>query len=436
MLEEQKAVFVSDLSQEMLKNTLTWLHLHQKLPDEAPIYFRCLPPGDNTDSCQRQSCRGRNSPPKTWRCFVLGVSRCSRARVRSVEGQRRAVPATSGERAGSAQAVAGDQQSHRLKLDIDELFRSASASIRTYFRNDFTGFWLIDKQSNQLECVVLDFPSGKGLLTPLSLCLKLAIPIRKSCVPTSLNCYGRRRSRSSQPESLTGSRLSHIAAMAIAPLVTASGPLGVMTMGSRQPDNFGQEDLDLLSQISTQIALAVDNAIVTGRVTEARDRLEEERLYLESEIRSEYNFEDIVGKSAALRKALDQIAIVAPTQSTVLLHGETGTGKELFARAIHNLSPRRERTFVRLNCAAIPSGLVESELVWARKGRLHRSPDAKRKAGSSWRITEALFLDEIGDITLEHPAEAPARPAGAGIRATGKYKNDPCGRSLDCGYAP
>src|SRR5208283_5366701 len=89
---------------------------------------------------------------------------------------------------------------------------------------------------------------------------------------------------------------------------------------------------------------------------------QETRLYLESEIDSEYNFEDIVGKSAALRKVLDQVATVAPTQSTVLLHGETGTGKELFARAIHNLSPRRERTFVRLNCAAIPSGLVESEL--------------------------------------------------------------------------
>src|ERR1700732_3088903 len=96
--------------------------------------------------------------------------------------------------------------------------------------------------------------------------------------------------------------------------------------------------------------------------------LGEERLYCESEICSEHNFEDIVGKSAALRKVLDQVAIVAPTQSTVLLHGETGTGKELVARAIHNLSPRRERTFVRLNCAAIPSGLVESELFGHEKG--------------------------------------------------------------------
>ena len=138
-----------------------------------------------------------------------------------------------------------------------------------------------------------------------------------------------------------------------------------MTMGSRQPDNFGQEDLDLLSQISDQIALAVDNAIAYGRVTDARDRLEEERLYLESEIRSEYHFEDIVGKSAALRKVLDQVAIVAPTQSTVLLHGETGTGKELFARAIHHLSPRRERTFRPPELRGDPFWIGGERTVWA-----------------------------------------------------------------------
>ncbi len=104
---------------------------------------------------------------------------------------------------------------------------------------------------------------------------------------------------------------------------------------------------------------------------------EEERLYLESEIRSEHNFDDIVGKSDALYKVLEQIAIVAPTDSTALLHGETGTGKELVARAIHNLSSRRDRPFVRINCAAIPSGLLESELFGHEKGRFHRSPDAE-----------------------------------------------------------
>jgi formate hydrogenlyase transcriptional activator len=183
-------------------------------------------------------------------------------------------------------------------------------------------------------------------------------------------------------------------------MATASGPLGVITLGSHEPNSFGQEDLDLLSQISAQIALAVENAIAHGRVTQARDRLEQERLYLESEIRSEYNFEDIVGKSAALRKVLDQLAIVAPTGSTVLLHGETGTGKELFARAIHNLSPRRERTFVRLNCAAIPSGLVESELFGHEKGAFTGALMQKR---GRFELADrgTLFLDEIGDISVE-----------------------------------
>ena len=128
--------------------------------------------------------------------------------------------------------------------------------------------------------------------------------------------------------------------------------------------------------------------------------LEEERLYLESEIDSEYSFADIVGKSAALRQVLDQVAIVAPTGSTVLLYGETGSGKELVARAIHNVSPRRERTFVRLNCAAIPSGLVESELFGHEKGAFTGALMHKQ---GRFELADrgSLFLDEIGDISLE-----------------------------------
>jgi formate hydrogenlyase transcriptional activator len=399
VLDEQKPVFVPDLSQEMLKH-----------PDMAP--FAPEVAGRSTYLFPVSTSRKRYgflSTPKlqgeefatedvemlrSLASHVAVALECALARDNAELYQRQVVKERDRLR------LLLEINNHIVsKLDINELFRSASASIRSYFRNDFTGFWLIDKNSNQLECVVLDFPSGKGSLTEV--------------LKSELSDTDHEKLRAHAPELLSIEEIERlpariveklkvesIASMAIAPMLTASGPLGVMTMGSRRPDNFGQEDLDLLSQISNQIGLAVDNAIAYGRVTEARDRLEEERLYLESEIRSEYNFEDIVGKSAALRKVLDQVAIVAPTQSTVLLHGETGTGKELFARAIHNLSPRRERTFVRLNCAAIPSGLVESELFGHEKGAFTGAL-MQRKGRFELADHGTLFLDEIGDITLD-----------------------------------
>jgi len=144
----------------------------------------------------------------------------------------------------------------------------------------------------------------------------------------------------------------------------------------------------------------VDDEELLNAVRQCITSYEEERLYLESEIRSEHNFEDIVGKSNALRKVLEQVAIVAPTDSTVLLHGETGTGKELVARAVHNLSPRKDRMFVRLNCAAIPSGLLESELFGHEKGAFTGAL-IQKKGRFELADRGTLFLDEIGDISME-----------------------------------
>jgi formate hydrogenlyase transcriptional activator len=285
------------------------------------------------------------------------------------------------------------------QLDVNELFRSASASIRKYFANDFTGFWLIDKQSNKLELVLLDFPGGKGFLadTPVAELTDQDLERMRARRP---EIRSQQEIEKLPPAVLERLKAESIATLAVAPLGTLNGPFGFISMGSKRPNKFGQEDLDILSQISAQISLALDNALAYGRLSASRNRLEDERLYLESEIRAEYNFEDLVGKSPALRRVLDQVETVAPTGSTVLLRGETGTGKELIARAIHSHSPRRDRTFVRLNCAAIPSGLVESELFGHEKGAFTGALMQKR---GRFELADhgTLFLDEIGDISPE-----------------------------------
>jgi len=281
-------------------------------------------------------------------------------------------------------------------LDINDLFRAASASIRKHFANDFTSFMLFDGHSDRLNVVVLHFPASRGFM---------------SDVPVHVPQEDLERLRARQPRVLTPSdkmppviaqmlRAESIASVAVLPLVGASGPIGAIMLGSRKQNSFSQADLDLLSQVSGQISLAIDNALAYGRLSASRDHLEDQRVYLESEISSEYNFDDIVGRSSAFQKVLEQVTVVAPTDSTVLLHGETGTGKELIARAIHNLSSRRQRTFVRLNCAAIPSGLLGSELFGHEKGAFTGALMPK-KGRFELADRGSLFLDEIGDINLE-----------------------------------
>lgn len=287
-------------------------------------------------------------------------------------------------------------------LDINELFRAASASIRKYFANDFTSGSVLDQRSNCFKCVVMDFPDGRVAtgdlwVTPLSEINKEHLNRLQLRLPTVWAAPEIARMPANVADFF---RAESIVTVVSLPLIGAGGLIGVKLLGYRKVKTFAQADLDLLSQISNQISLALDNALAYGRVTASRDLLEDQRLYLESEIRSEYNFEDIVGKSPALRKVLDQIAIVAPTDSTALLHGETGTGKELVARAIHSLSPRKDRTFVRLNCAAIPSGLVESELFGHEKGAFTGAL-MQKKGRFELADHGTLFLDEIGDISLE-----------------------------------
>ena len=184
------------------------------------------------------------------------------------------------------------------------------------------------------------------------------------------------------------------------PLATARRRLGTLVFASKQPSAYDAADLGFLQLVANQVAVAIDNALAFQEIAALKDQLSKEKAYLEEEARTEHNFEDIVGRSAALRQVLKQVETVAPTGSTVLIRGETGTGKELIARALHDLSPRRERTFVKLNCAAIPTGLLESELFGHEKGAFTGA--ICQKVGRFELAHQGtLFLDEVGDIPPE-----------------------------------
>ena len=176
--------------------------------------------------------------------------------------------------------------------------------------------------------------------------------------------------------------------------------LGCLSFGSKLRDAYNAGDRELLDHIARQVTIAVENALVFEKIRELRKRIEDEKVYLEEEIRSEYRFDEIVGTSASLRQVLQQIETAAPTDSTVLIQGETGTGKELVARAIHQLSRRTQGTFVKLNCSAIPAGLLESELLGHERGAFTGAL-AQRIGRFELAHGGTLFLDEIGELPLE-----------------------------------
>jgi formate hydrogenlyase transcriptional activator len=191
-----------------------------------------------------------------------------------------------------------------------------------------------------------------------------------------------------------------VSSLCYVPLTTARHRLGALGFASKLTSTYDRADVDFLRLVANQVAVAVENALAFDCIEKLKDKLTREKVYLEEEIRTEHNFDEIVGDSAALRRVLKQVGTVAGTDSTVLIRGETGTGKELIARALHNLSLRRSRTFVKLNCAAIPTGLLESELFGHERGAFTGA--ITQKVGRFELAHQGtLFLDEVGDIPPE-----------------------------------
>src|SRR5580704_2088436 len=286
-------------------------------------------------------------------------------------------------------------------LDLRELFRAISSGIRRVMACDYAGLSLPDPDKhNMMRMYALDFPEGKGLLHE-----EMLVPFDHA---SSARAYLTMRPlvlSKASPDWMS----SPIAALrekegltnlCFLPLLSRGRAIGSLNLGRLRDEPFTQEDVHFLSQIAGQIAIAVENALDYSHMSESRARLAEERRYLKEEIKIEHNFEEIVGDSPALKSVLRHVETVAPTNSTVLILGETGTGKELIARAIHNLSPRHEQAFVKINCAAIPTGLLESELFGHEKGAF-TGAIAQKVGRFELANKGTLFLDEVGDIPLE-----------------------------------
>ena len=282
-------------------------------------------------------------------------------------------------------------------LELRDLLRTLAGTVRRVLHCDLVGVALADPNGT-LRVQGLDFPESKGFIreemslpseSEAGVVYRTAKPmLLQGDYPPAINPNFNLRS------------LEDIKSTCLLPLVARDRVLGVLGVSRKTDAPFSEDEVNVLTQVANQIALAVENALAYREIRELKDQLSKEKLYLEDEIRTEMNFAQIVGKSASLLRVLKQVETVAPTDSTVLIYGDTGTGKELIARAIHDLSPRRSKPFVKLNCAAIPTGLLESELFGHEKGAF-TGAIAQRIGRFEVANGGTIFLDEIGEIPLE-----------------------------------
>ena len=286
------------------------------------------------------------------------------------------------------------------KLDIRELFAGISESLRHLTHHRYSQIVLLDRKSKRLKVAAIDFPSGTGLIHEgLDVCTQgspagVVYSSRKPLLITHLE-------RKAFPSDVTDRLLGEgVRSICLAPLLRHARPLGVISIGRAKGPSFTDADLSLLTEVADQVAIAIENALAFEQIEELNSRLAKEKQFLEEELRAEGFSNELVGTSDLLAEVMRQVQTVAATYATVLIVGETGTGKELVARAVHRLSGRRDGPFVKLNCASIPATLLESELFGHAKGAYTGA--VSRQAG---RLEMAdggtLFLDEIGELPLE-----------------------------------
>lgn len=285
-------------------------------------------------------------------------------------------------------------------LEFHDLLRATSTSVRQVMHCDAAAVMLVEADGKHLRVHALDFPDSRGIFAEGGL-----VPIEgsmpgesfKSAKPIVVNRLDPAEIAPEMYAKATGEGLNSFCDV---PLVSKHRLLGVLAVAKHEENAFDNDEVAFLTQVANQVAIGVENALAYSEIAELKDRLAQEKLYLEGEIRGEMDFEGIVGQSSGLRQVLKMVETVAPSDSTVLLMGETGTGKELIARAIHDRSRRRDRTFVKLNCAAIPTGLLESELFGHERGAFTGA--ITQKIGRlELADNGSLFLDEVGDIPLE-----------------------------------
>jgi formate hydrogenlyase transcriptional activator len=284
--------------------------------------------------------------------------------------------------------------------ELPEVFRGIVATLERVIHHDYTSLALLDPDTGLLKIHALDFPGHQGIFKPETTVSRDNSPAGRA-IATNLPLIARGFELDQySSEIIRTLRAEGIQSVCCAPLIHHGRTFGTLNLASRRMDAFNPRDLELLQPVGAQIAIAVENALAFKEIDALKNKLAVEKLYLEEEIRSEFNFEEIVGESPVLKRALAQVELAAPAGTSVLLLGETGTGKELFARAIHNLSPRRDRTFIKINCAAIPSGLLESELFGHERGAFTGA--ISQKIGR-FELADrgTLFLDEVGDLPLE-----------------------------------